>query len=213
MKSILISGPCGDMVHTGYSQSIVENILYLVSNKYNCSIAYVPMLETYIHNGRIQVVKYAQKINATHIIWVDSDMSFPSHSFYQLLNHELDFVGVNYSTRRSPHRFTAANFNEYLNGFEPIPTTRRSYGLESVDGIGFGLCLTATSLFDKLEKPWFKYTYLEKEEEYRGEDYQFCMDIKSHANVYVDHDLSKEVSHIGKIGYNYKCPLIPDPNS
>lgn len=213
MKNILVSTPCGDLVHTAYSQSIVENVLYLVSKKYNCSITYMPMLETYIHNGRIEIVRHAKKINATHIIWVDSDMCFPAHSFYRLLNHELDFVGVNYSTRRSPHRFTAANRNEDLGTFITVPTTNISSGLEIVDGIGFGLCLTSTSLFDKIEEPWFRYTYVKEKSRYRGEDYQFCLDIQKYTNVYIDHDLSKEVLHFGTIGYNCYCPFVSDNHS
>jgi hypothetical protein len=208
MKNILISTPCGDTVHTAYTQSIVDNVLYIVSKKYDCAISYVPVLETYIHIGRIAIVNYAKSINATHIIWVDSDMFLPKHTFHQLLNHNLDFVGVNYSTRRSPHRFTASKWNENYKTFITIPTTETSSGLEEVDGIGFGCCITSIELFDKIEKPWFRYEYIDYHDRYRGEDYQFCLDIKPHTKIYVDHDISKEVLHMGTIGYNHHCPFV-----
>jgi len=211
VKNILVATPCFDTVHTDYCSSIIQNMMYLVIKRYNCSISYHPSKNTYLHTSRALVIEHARSINATHIIWVDSDMKFPEYSFLKLLEHNLDFVGVNYSTRISPHRFTAAKLNnpeqnEYM--FFPVATNDKSSGLEKVDGIGFGLCLTKVDLFDKIQKPYFRHEYVESRQGYRGEDYQFCIDISPFTEIYIDHDLSREVKHIGNIEYNYLCPGV-----
>ena len=207
MKKVLIATPCGNTVCTKYCKSILDNVMYLIMKKAPCSFVYYPVSGScYIHDMRSECLRYAKEIEATHIIWVDSDMSFPNDSFYRLIFHNLDFVAVNYSTKGSPYRFTAANWNDEKNLFTTVGTDESSTGLEKVDGVGFGLCLTATHLFDKLEEPYFKYVFDEKSKQHIGEDYQFCLDVKPYTDIYIDHDLSKQVGHEGSALYTYQHP-------
>jgi hypothetical protein len=207
MKKVLIATPCGSTVSSKYCKSILDNVMYLIIKKSPCSFVYYPVTGScYIHDMRSECLRYAKEIEATHIIWVDSDMSFPNDSFYRLIFHDLDFVAVNYSTKGFPCNFTASNWNEKDNLFVEVKTSESSTGLEKVDGVGFGLCITSTHLFDKLEEPYFRYVFDEKNKKHIGEDYQFCLDIKSYTDIYIDHDLSKQVGHEGSMLYTYHHP-------
>ena len=53
---------------------------------------------------RSKGVALAWEAKATHILWVDSDMGFPPWALNQLLEAELDIIGVNYRCIRKPTR-------------------------------------------------------------------------------------------------------------
>lgn len=208
MKTILISSPCQDMVHTYYSTSVVKSIMHLYQNNVKCAINYESFFATYVHEGRNSIAQYAKQIGATHIIWVDSDMLFTPESFKTLIEHDLDFVGVNYSSRKPPYRYTAGIWNDEIGQFDTVPTLNTSTGLQKVDGIGFGLCIMATHLFDLLENPWFDYEYMPNQNMHMGEDYLICKKLREkNIDIYVDHDLSKMVKHVGTFPYHHNMPL------
>jgi len=214
-KKVLVATICPEQVTSYYANSVVKAMLYFANSKNVCPITYETFFSTYIHDGRNLIVKYAKKIGATHIIWIDSDMFFPSRTFETLLNHNLDFVGVNYATRKPPHFFTAmkrfwkdAPDVEYHDGlgYVSVHTSDQSSGLEEVDSLGFGLCVTATHLFDKIEKPWFEYEYVPSNDSHCGEDIYFCRKLEDITKIYVDHDLSKEVKHVATGFIDYTAP-------
>jgi hypothetical protein len=209
MKKILIASPAQDTVLTYYSTSVVKSLIYLFNQSFPHAIEvdYDTVFATYIHEGRNSLVKHAQSVNATHILWVDTDMLFPTDTFYRLIMHDVDFVGVNYSTRRMPFRYTAGKWNEKDSAFDQVITSPTSTGLEKVDTLGFGICLMSMNIFDKLEKPWFDYKYDHKLDIHMGEDYLFCKNVREFTDIYLDHDLSKMVKHVGTYPYHYLCPI------
>jgi hypothetical protein len=208
MKTVLISSPCHDMVYTYYSNSVVKSIMNLYENKVNCAINYESFFATYIHEGRNAIAKHAKNVGASHIIWVDTDMLFTPDAFRILIEHDLDFVGVNYSSRKPPFKYTAGMWNDDKKTYDTIPTLDTSTGLQKVDGIGFGLCMMATHLFDLLEKPWFDYEYMPNDDMHMGEDYLICRKLREKGvEIYVDHDLSKQVKHVGSFPYHHNMPL------
>lgn len=214
-KKVLVASICPEQVYSHYVSSLSKALLYFASCKNSCPITYEIAHATYLHDGRNLIVNRAKEIGATHIIWIDADMVFPHHSFETLLNHDLDYVGVNYATRQPPHFFTAMvrilkgeneedlDLQDVL-GYTPVYTTDNSFGLERVDSIGFGLCVTAVHLFDKIEKPWFEYQYIPAKDSHAGEDIYLSKKLESIVPLYVDHDLSKQVKHIsvGFIDHN-----------
>jgi hypothetical protein len=211
MKTVLISSPCLDFVHSIFCFSLTQNLLNL-SAEYPCRMTYNPIRGTYLHNSREYIVNYALEMNASHIIWVDTDMEFPHNAFQRLLRHELDFVGVNYSTRAQPFRFTAGRYELDKQGkldfnqHSLLVTDQNSKGLEKVNFLGFGLCLTSVDLVKKLDPPYFRISY-NQSKKMIGEDVQFCQDVQKYTDIYVDQDLSKEVKHIGTYSYGYTTPL------
>lgn len=135
---------------------------------------------------------------ASHILWLDNDMTFPTNTLERLLAHGKPIVGANYSQRRRPCTPVSQRDGAW------VYTNPDSTGLEDVDFCGFGVMLTETSVFKALPKPWFS---LARTGAGRlvGEDVWFC--YKAHDDLrvrtYIDHDLSKEVGHMGSHCYEH----------
>jgi hypothetical protein len=145
---------------------------------------------------RHELAKRALKLrNATHILWVDSDMGFPPDSLHRLLAHDLDIVGANYPRRVRPYWSSASD----LDGKVLDPS---SVGLQEVGVIGFGLVLTKRCVFEaEYEMPLFAH---HDEGGYCTEDVAFCRKVrKTGFKVWVDHDLSRDVRHVGSLALTY----------
>ena len=168
------------------------------------------LAHTYIHSARQGLAEVALEQGADYIMWFDADMRFPKDIIFRLLRHRKQMVGINYSTRTMPPSFVAIK----QCGWEPgddgirLETTEDSTGLEQVEAIGFGAVLMSTTVFDGLhnprgpEGPWFWNKWLPDKQQSAGEDVVFCDYMnKAGVEVWVDHDLSKECSHIGNFEY------------
>lgn len=145
------------------------------------------------HNLAVNALK---KHNATHILWVDSDMAFPRDSLHRLLAHDLEIVGANYPRRQGQHISAATDLNRQ-------PFKASSTGLEEAGVIGFGLLLTRIEVFDgEYEMPLFAH---HDEHGYCTEDVAFCHKARARGHkIWVDHDLSREVRHIGTISLGHE---------
>jgi hypothetical protein len=101
-------------------------------------------------------------------------------------------------TRRPAFRCTAQSAIRV-----PLTTGEESTGLEKVYRMGFGLMWIQTEIFKSIKSPRFDFTYLPDQGTWRGEDYTFFEHARDLGHdFYVDHDLSKEVYHMGAFGYN-----------
>lgn len=146
--------------------------------------------------GRINLADLALAWGADYILWADSDHTFPRKSLLRLLSHDLDVVGVNYPRRAPPYEFTASG----LDG----AALRSGSGVEPVMTMGLGLCLVKASVFRKLRRPWFQVTVRE-DGAVIGEDFHFFHSLRAAGfKIYVDHDLSAEVGHVGQHIYTAK---------
>jgi hypothetical protein len=129
------------------------------------------------------------------VLWLDTDMGFPREAAVLLAMHEQPIVGCNYRVRQESGLFTAQR------GRERVPTLDASAGLEAVDALGFGCVLMRTDLVTNLARPWFRHG-LNEESGDIGEDIMFCRALREAGHtVYLDHDLSKVVTHVGQYTY------------
>ncbi len=138
--------------------------------------------------------------NATHLLWIDADHSFPADTAHRLLAHGRPWVGINATTRRPPIRYTAVQKDN-----EVLKTTQHSKGLEKAWRMGFGIALIEARVFAQMPKPWFLIEYIEKADGafFRGEDIYFSEKAKAAGfHPMVDHDLTKETTHIGSVGWD-----------
>lgn len=137
---------------------------------------------------------------ATHLLWIDADHKFPNNTAHRMLAHKRPFVGINATTRVSPVRPTAVKKPGV-----PLKTTPQSKGLERVWRMGFGIVLIEARVFQAMPKPWFAIEYMEKDDKmgFVGEDVYFCEKAKAYGfQPMVDHDLTKETTHVGAVGFN-----------
>ncbi|KQV14017.1 hypothetical protein ASC97_12480 [Rhizobium sp. Root1203] len=145
--------------------------------------------------SRNHIVDEAMAQDATHILFVDSDMTFPSDGLKRLLAHGESLVGTNYPTRRRPVRPTAVGMEGRL-----IYETDQQ-GLERVRGIGLGFCLIEVDVFRAMSRPWFCDGWDAKRESFTGEDSHFCLTVPY--PVLIDHDLSREIGHVGAYEFTH----------
>ena len=141
----------------------------------------------------------------THILFIDDDMDFPYRAAHRLLEHDKDIIGANYTSRFYPPQPLAVKDMKFI-------SSRGRSGIEKVDHVPTGLMLIKTAVFAKLEKPYFESPALEDGDDGMSDDVYFCRKArKAGFDVWVDHDLSMEVQHIGQIGFNHAMVAEPEP--
>ena len=170
---------------------------------------------TYVHCARQAIADRALLERSSHVLWIDSDMRFPPGSLGRLLDHDVPIVGINYSTRSaSDPKFVAVKDGER------VVTSPDSTGLEDVDALGFGLVLMRTEVLSSIlrtsGRPFFGYEWIPERRNWLGEDFYFCRKAKDAGiPLAIDHDLSKDCSHIGSMEYTTEFaherlnPLVP----
>jgi hypothetical protein len=167
-----------------------------------------------IAQNRYQLAHMAWKDpEMTHILWIDADMQFPHDTLHRLINYNLPIVGANYPTRNATieglRNFTAMDISGKYN----LVTTEMSSGLEKCSMMGFGLLLIQRAVFEEFDRnasyegvkiPWFSCGYSPAVGMNIGEDWNFCISAQAFGfDIFVDHDLSKEVGHVGKKIFTY----------
>lgn len=165
---------------------------------------------TLIAPQRRDIAATALANDYTHILWLDGDMRFPKDTLSRLLKHNKPIVGASYPGRRSPFGTTAYRYNDTSKP-EVVYTYSWSTGLEKVDVLGMGCLLTEVEVFRKVPQPWFpiQWGQVNGEWQIHGEDAGFLeWAAKAGYDIYLDHDLSKEVKHIGQIEYEMEHAII-----
>lgn len=198
---IAICTPSREMVHTGFAFDLANLVGDAVRHGHKVGVFNSP--GTLIADQRMKLADEALAAGADYILWLDTDMRFPKDALSKLLKHGKDIVGANYVTRTIPVEPTAMRLKGDV--WEKVPTLDSNKGLEGVDGMGFGVMLTSTAIFKKMERPWFLVGYSGVNSHFIGEDIYFCMKAGTLGfKVHVDHDLSKEVRHIGSLEFRHE---------
>lgn len=157
-----------------------------------------------LSNERVDVLKRAREVAATHVLWIDSDQKFPRNTIHRLISHNKDVVGANIATKQIPAGPTARKFEAGNPKGGLVYTDENSHGLEKVWRLGCGVMLVRGSVYRKTGLNVFGLKWVEEAEKYQGEDWSMCEAFEQHGfEVYVDHDLSNEIGHIGEYVYTH----------
>jgi hypothetical protein len=194
---LAIGGPTRDIVPASFAVDLAQLYAY-TREKGPWPIVTVGFLTaTYIHMGREYFLESCIKQGATHVLWLDTDMSFPPETALRLAYWNRPIVACNYVTRDGTNRFTA------MRRGQRIETTPESTGLyEAVDSVGMGVMLMRTDVVQVMPRPWFRHGLNEQCGDI-GEDIMFCRALgRVGHSIAIDHDLSKEVGHIGQYTYH-----------
>lgn len=162
--------------------------------------------DTYTHAARNRAAWDALKLDATHLVFVDSDMKFSKTTIDTLVKHtaeKSDITGVLYFRRISPHRPVIKRIVDHsLHDYTEYPKDQEFF---SVDAIGTGIMCIDTVIFKNLHPDWFKHELVTEfglkpqkhDWEELGEDMYFCVRaIKEKYNIDCYNDPS--VAHIGE---------------
>jgi hypothetical protein len=147
--------------------------------------------------SRTRVLREAIDKGATHLLTLDSDMTFPPDTLSRLLAHDRDVVAANYVRKAIPGVPTA----EAVGG-RPMHSTADKTGLEEAAHAGMGCMLIRMAAVRDLPEPWFPIAWHPGMRAYVGEDVFFLRLLRQRGvRIWVDHDLSKEVMHVGPFEY------------
>lgn len=146
-----------------------------------------------IASARMWFAHQALEKDATHLLFIDSDMLFPSDALEQLLAHDKDIVGVEYHKRRFPLETVTA----YMPDIEPSETELFKVGIA---GTGFLLIKTDVFKNPKMDKNWFSFGRNAEGKNVIGEDGWFCNTARDAGyDIWVDPVV--KMLHLGEFGY------------
>lgn len=148
--------------------------------------------------SRHNLVKSAMKAGCTHILSLDSDMAFPKDIIQRMLVRDKDILAANCTTRVFPTEPVAYGFDGKK------VDSRKKHGLQRVRQAGLAVCMVKRNVFAKLRPPLFSMEWIPDMNMYSGEDVYFTQ--LAHASgfdVWIDHDLSKEIYHCGFYTYGH----------
>lgn len=160
---------------------------------------------------RSNIVDSGFKEEATHVLFLDSDQTFPDFVAERLLLARKDIVGCNIATKQFPSTPTARKAVPGKVGGEPVYTTDQSPEYQRVDWLGFGVILVSMAVFRRVPQPWFPMVWRPEIEKYQGEDWSFCEAAKKAGfQIWVDHHLSLRIGHLGKVEYTHEMVPVPE---
>lgn len=197
---IAICVPCRDEVMAGFCFDLAKLVQY-EAKRGKVEIELLQMPGTLIFTQREKLAHEALEMGADAVLWIDSDMRFPSNTLEVLLARNVPVLGVNATTRREPVLPTALNL-EIKKGAEVSQVwhkveSRGKTGIEQVTAVGFGVTLIRREVFEKVPQPWHDVIWTDHGGVI-GEDVTFCVKcLESDIPVHVDHDLSMHIGHTG----------------
>lgn len=200
---LAIGGPTRDLVPASFAVDLAQLYAYTIARGPWATVTVGFKAATYIHMGREYFLEDAIQQGATHVLWLDTDMSFPRETAVWLALHDQPIVGCNYLTRHGSHSWTAMREDGTR-----IATTSTSEGLEAVDAMGFGVVLMRTDLVVGFARPRFRHGLNARDGDI-GEDIMFCRTVRAAGHpIYIDHDLSKGIGHIGQYNFQYQAEPV-----
>lgn len=185
---VIIGLPCSEMMKSKTAHAIgcmmvgddtITDFLMVQS----CDIA----------SNRMWLVKEAIKNGATHLLFVDSDMLFPTDTLKRLLARDKDIIAVDYNKRKFPLETVTA----YMPGVEKSETEPFKVGIA-----GTGVMLIKLDIFNnpKMDKNWFSFGRNAEGKNVIGEDGWFCNTARAAGyDIWIDPTI--KVVHLGEYGY------------
>jgi len=200
---VAVCVPCRDTVMAGFAFDMARLTAFDAQNR-DGELQLLQMPGTLIFTQREKLAEEALEWGADAILYIDSDMRFPADALNVLLSRDVPIIGVNATTRREPVVPTAMNLHldkmKQEGNVRQVWTkieSRGKVGIEQVTAVGFGVTLIRKEVFEKIPKPWFDVIWTDHGNVI-GEDVAFCVKaMEQDIPVYVDHDLSLHIGHIG----------------
>ncbi len=200
--SVAICVPARDTVNTGFAYDLAmlsARWYSLIEPGVKFSISMNS--GTLIADQRQKLMSKALADGFEYVLFLDSDMRFPPNIIEKLLAHNKAVVACNYSQRRLPPKPVAFYDFKKIKYVYSVNKT----GIEPVAAIGMGVMLIRLRDVANLPQPWFQIHYDANVRMWCGEDMFFCdLVTKGGGEVYVDHDTSKMIRHIGTFEYMHE---------
>jgi len=215
---LVVAVPSGDHVHMDFMKSMLALYGYCCMNgdlgkgDRLTSLEFLNSRGSLIQKQRDEQVVEAIAQGATHLLFVDSDMTFPKQTFHELYSHRKTIVAANCVLRKMPTCTTGRQKAEDApgGGEVVISTIKKAEEnrLEEVWRIGTGVMLIDLRKIKHLPRPFFYTRFNSEFNEHVGEDWCFCEKLEE-AGIprYVDHAVSMEIGHIGQQVFTHQIYL------
>lgn len=195
---VAIAIPAMDHVHTNFAYDLCKMATSTAYEHPELKQHLVICKASLIPKQREQLVDNVLETDATHLLFLDSDMRFPKDTMVRLLRHKVEAVCASYIERNPPHRPVA--FLDPTNWEKRAWPTEDTHGLLNIAACGTGLMLLETEMLRQLKKPRFMVGYNTTMNTYMGEDVYFCQKLmENQTPLWLDQDLTKEVAHIAQL--------------
>ena len=217
MISVAICTPTAGTVKASYCLSMVGMISHFLTTPVTDDpeeqriVLYDLMIGSMITNGRETMMRQViESGSATHMLFVDDDMGWKPEILNSALLRDKDIVLANYRRKMYPWTFTA-RMSDGNGGDQECITDDEKGDLEPVLFGGFGFCLMKVDKIKEIPQPRFDNQWIEIRKAFTTEDICFMDKARWYGlEVYVDHELSKKVWHVGDFTYRYSDnPAVP----
>lgn len=169
-----------------------------------------------IQDARNQAAQRMFDTNCDGVLFIDSDQVFPPNALDVLIETHKDIVGYPIIRKTAPYYPNVGKWDAQKQDYvvyEDYPKNN----LFQVDYIGMGFTYIRREVFEKLDRPYFDFSWCinekyKKGEKLIGEDVSFCQKAKE-AGFSVWADPFVEIGHLGTFNYlpklysNYKVLL------
>lgn len=188
--------PCGDQVMSLWAFDYARMMGHTIRHRPEINMVELFTRGSLVPKQREMLAFDALETGYTHLLWLDTDMLFPPDTLLRLLDRHHRIVGANYVERRPPYVPNA--FPNLQTPNVRLFTEPEDTGLVEVEALGFGCILIEADVFRHLPRPWFAAAWVAQIQEFMGEDVYFCNKAREHGErVWLDHDLSQQIGHIG----------------
>lgn len=203
---IVVAMVAGQKVYRRTAACLID---MLSVNNGSADLAVHLKADSILARGRHELLEQALQQRRTHVLFVDSDQTFPPDTLHRLLSWRKPVVACNVATKTFPSSPTARIFNPDNPKGEPLFTTGEDQGLRRVWRIGTGIMLIELREISHLPRPFFLDTWKPEMQAFQGEDWYFCELLEKYdIKIYVDQGLSWEVGHVGDCEYRHEMTLV-----
>jgi hypothetical protein len=206
--NLAVAIPSGALWHADFSLSLVMMMLALqkhpVPGYTDRGVRVINKRTSILPKSRHDLIEDALAQGCSHLLFIDTDQTFPSFLVHQLASHNKRVIGCNIATKSIPASPTARNFNPNWKGGDVVYSDATAKGIEQVWRIGCGVLLIDLSIIAQLRRPYFAVEWNEDMKDFTGEDWFFCQRLEEQAiPIFIDHDLSRQVGHVGSMTYTH----------
>lgn len=197
-----ISIPC---LGTLRAETVGSLLNWVASTKVHYSLDI--QKNTYIHYARNKAVWQAVKENATHLMFIDSDIIFPRDGIETLLRRDVPIVGGLYFGRTVPFPVVKVK-HPTINGLTNPPSLPDK-DMTEVLAVGTGFMLIKMEVFKKIDPPFFFHATppdfgldeVPFPNNEVGEDVAFCLKARTAGyKIWVDSTIN--LKHMGEHAYS-----------
>lgn len=142
--------------------------------------------------------------------FIDSDQTFPRKMLHHMIKRmtelKIDVLAANIATKTIPAQPTARMKDPAgdPSKWVTVYTDPESTGVQRVDRIGTGIMMLTDRAMKKVLPQDLDMKWREDVKSYQGEDWWLTQGFEREGiPIYIDHDLSKDVGHVGFFNYTH----------